>query len=132
LRRVVALALPLLAAGCSSNLTGEWVGQCHFLDDTYDETSFVTVDIEDGRGNLVEGTITVDMFDDRTFSGPMDGIRSDIFLEMDATFSTNRGLYTFHVDSDIEDDDEVSGTCTFGVPGGPPGAGLSGELTLER
>ncbi len=126
------LLLPLLATGCLSNLTGEWVGQCHFEDDTYDETSFVTVLVENGRGNRVEGEISVDMFDDRSFQGPMTGLRSDTFLEMDAKFATERGTYTFHVDSDITDDDEVEGTCTFGVPGGGPGAGLSGDLVLQR
>ena len=121
----------LLLAGCLPDLSGEWTGTCTFQDETYDELSFVAVQIDNGRGNQVEGNVTLDMFDDRHFQGAMTGIRSDTFIEMDAKFPTDRGTYKLHIDADVESEDEIQGTCTLGVPGGGAGAGLSGDLTLE-
>ncbi|MEC8423457.1 MAG: hypothetical protein VX000_06745, partial [Myxococcota bacterium] len=82
-------------------------------------------------GNRVEGTLYVMMFDDRELEGAMTGVRSDTFIEFDATLPTQDGTFTFHVEGDL-DDDEIEGTCTLGVPGGGAGAGLSGALILER
>jgi len=129
--RRVLLALPLLAAGCLPDLTGEWLGRCEFTDETYDETSLVEVTVDNGRGNRIEGSMFVQMFDDRELQGAMSGIRSDTFIEMDANFPTEDGTFTFHVEGDV-DEDAVDGTCTLGVPSGGAGAGLSGALLLER
>lgn len=129
--RRACLVVPLLAAGCLPDLSGAWLGQCDFEDDTYEETSLVEVTVDNGRGNRVEGTLYVMMFDDRELEGAMTGVRSDTFIEFDATLPTQDGTFTFHVEGDL-DDDEIEGTCTLGVPGGGAGAGLSGALILER
>jgi hypothetical protein len=131
MKRRALLALPLLATGCLPDLTGAWMGRCDFEDETYEETSVVEVTIENGRGNRVEGSMFVLMFDDRELQGPMSGVRSDTFIELDANFPTQDGTFTFHIEGDV-DEDEVDGTCTLGVPGGGAGAGLSGGLVLER
>ena len=129
--RLLLLAAPLVTAACLPDLSGGWVGRCDFEDDTYEETSVVELTVDNGRGNRIEGSLFVLMFDDRELQGPVSGVRSDSFIELDANLPTEDGTFTFQVEGDVEED-AIEGTCTLGVPGGGAGAGLSGELTLER
>ena len=130
LRRVL-IAPFVLTTGCLPDLGGDWLGRCDFEDETYSETSLVELTVDNGRGNRIEGSMYVLMFDDRELQGPMTGVRSDSFIELDANFPTEDGTFTFRLEGDVEED-EIDGTCTLGVPGGGAGSGLSGDALIER
>jgi len=129
--RSIALAgIPaiLLGSGCSS-LTGKWVGSCEYADSRYGYTSAITVKMEDGSGSEVAGDVVLDMYDGRTFSGRVSGLRSDNYIEMDGTFRAEDGPWDLTLTGDIGED-IIEGECGLVVP---LGAGsLSGDLTLER
>ena len=127
----LCLLVFLGSTACLPDLGGQWSGECHFEDESYDERSFVLADVTSGRGNRVEGNLDVSMFDGRKLTGPFSGIRSDTFIELSANLPTQEGTFIFSADADL-DEDEMSGSCTLRVPGGSNGSGLSGELLLER
>ena len=69
------------------------------------------------------------MFDGRTFSGRLRGLRSDTYIEMDGTVRKEDGEWEISLSGDIGED-VIEGECGLSVP---LGAGaLIGDLTLER
>lgn len=140
MRRLVLSALLPAAAlsGCTTNLSGNWIGDCAFSDARYGYTSAVTVDVEDGESNNLEGTVNVEMYDGTAFVGEMDGDRNDSDVEMRAplrvaeTAATDASVaFELTLFGRLESEDSVLvGTCTFAYP--DKAGGLTGELRLER
>jgi len=140
LRRSVVPALLSAAAltGCTSNLSGNWLGDCAFSDARYGYTSALTVDIKDGESSNLKGTVNVEMYDGTAFVGEVDGDRNDSDVELRAplriaeTASTDATVaFDLTLLGRLEAEDGVLvGTCTFAYP--EKAGGLTGELRLER
>jgi len=126
--------LPLLSLVCSllgacTTLEGTWYGACDFSDGSESYRSELESQIEDGRGTDLSGKLTLNLFDGRVFTGPLTGLRSGEYVEVEATFETQAGDYLF-VASGTQNLDEIKGECSFAVPGGT--GALEGDWLFEQ
>lgn len=127
MRHLLLLPFGLLAA-CSP-LKGTWYGACDFSDGSPEYRSELEAQIEDGRGTDISGKLTLQLFDGRSFTGPLTGLRSGTYVEVEAAFDTQAGEYTFAA-SGTQNEDEIEGECSFAVPGGS--GALEGEWLFEQ
>jgi len=131
-RAALALISPLLLLGCSSDLSGDWYGNCAFSDASYGYSGALAISVANGRGQRLDGALTLDMFNDRSFAGDMTGLRSDSYVEMEATVTGGEAAtYFFDLTGELQDDGSLEGTCVFSETE-QGGAGLTGEVVLEQ
>ncbi len=57
-------ALALITTGCGHDLSGSWEGRCAFNDNAQGYESPVKLDITDGRGAILAGSVELYMYDD--------------------------------------------------------------------
>ncbi len=129
--RARILSLALLAA-CSSDLSGDWYGTCAFSDSSYGYSGALGINVANGKGQRIDGTVKLDMPDDRSFTGEMTGLRSDSYVEMDATVTAGAAdTYFFDLTGELQDDGSLEGTCVLS-PNEQGAAGLTGGVVLEQ
>lgn len=128
--RARILSLALLAA-CSSDLSGDWYGTCIFSDSSYGYSGALGVNVANGKGQRIDGTVSLDMFNDRSFTGEMTGLRSDSYVEMEATLTGADDPYFFDLTGELQDDGSLEGTCVLS-PDEQGAAGLTGSVVLEQ
>ena len=128
MRTVAPLLLLLAIPGCTQ-VGGKWVGACSFSDARYGYTSAVEIDMEKSTGSVVQGKLTLDMFDGRTFQGNITGLRSDTYIELEAPIRQEDGEYELLFTGDI-DENVIEGECRLKIPGGA--GALVGDLLLEH
>lgn len=124
-------ALALLALGGCKNVEGRWLGECGFEDPVYAYVGLVDLRVNDGKGTNVEATVAFDMSDGRHFEGPLEGVRSDTYIELEGVLTEDGyGPYTFSMSGEVQDYETIDGDCGFRIPNGT--GMLQGDLLLER
>lgn len=122
----------LLLSACSSDLSGDWYGTCAFSDASYGYSGALGVSVVNGKGQRIDGTVSLDMFDDRSFSGEMTGLRSDSYVEMEAALNNGAAdTYFFDLTGELQDDGSIEGDCVLSETE-QGGAGLTGTVVLEQ
>jgi hypothetical protein len=129
---LAAALVGALGTGCK-DVEGRWLGDCDFDHPTYSYLALVDLQIDDGAGSNVEGSVTFDLSDGGTFTGKQSGLRSDTYLELEGVLTNEAdfGPYKVTFAGEIDEDFEtIEGECSFAVPDGE--GRLIGELELAR
>lgn len=119
----------LLLVACASSLLGEWNGDCTFSDQGRDLLMSVTTQVDRDNGYLLEGSLTLETWEQDVFDGDMIGDHNGKYVMFRTDVETEHGSYQFRLQTE-KVGQSLEGQCVVQAPDSV--GALTGQVYLQR
>ena len=119
----------LALCGCQSSLLGDWSGTCTLEDANQEAWIDVNNQVERDNGYLLEGSLSIETWEEDSFDGPMIGDHNGKYVMFRTSFETESGPYQFRIETERVGQ-TLEGDCIIQAPDSV--GSLVGKIDLER